>query len=336
MRRNIINFYKIMSVSIVLFLIASCVKDGAIGPRGERGEQGQKGDQGIPGIKGKDGNFLLSGSSNPTIAIGKLGDFYLNKSTSMLFGPKLDSGWGDGFSLKGNNGANGQTGPAGAEILHGENAPANTLGKVGDFYFDTRQVVFYGPKTEARGPNGEVVYDWGGAISIRPDNAANVLLKRFNVIFDYNISLVGNEIEAFNEGHIYGWLPQENKSADNIFMEYYYTVEQANVSYPLTGLERKWNKLVLGQSAIEDVKINSAQSLKNVKLTFTVEKKDDPYVIAYNYSCKLNATVPTPDFSTISGSFVKILVKIHNVSPARIGKENPTDQEIKRFLRIKD
>lgn len=321
---------------MVLFFIASCAKDGAIGPRGERGEQGQKGDHGIQGIKGKDGNFLLSGSSNPTIAIGKLGDFYLNKSTSVLFGPKLDSGWGNGFSLKGSNGTNGQTGPAGAEILHGENAPATTFGKVGDFYFDTRQVVFYGPKTETMGPNGEVVYDWGAAISIRPNNVATVLLKRFDVLFNYNISLIGNEIEATNEGHIYGWLTQENKSSDNIFMEYFYTVEQANISYPIASEERKWNKLVLGQSAIEDVKINSAQSLKNVKLTFEVKKREDQYVIGYNYSCKLNATVPTPDFSTISGSFVKILVKIHNVSPVRIGKVNPTEQEIKRFLRIQD
>ncbi|ULT28136.1 hypothetical protein KUH03_16990 [Sphingobacterium sp. E70] len=238
--------------------------------------------------------------------------------------------------MKGEDGNNGQTGSVGAEILHGEDAPSADLGKVGDFYFDTKQVVFYGPKTKTTDSNGEVIFDWGSPISIGPENGSNVLLKRFNAIFDYNISLIGNEIEAINENHILGFLTQENKSFDNIFMEYFYTIEHANVSYPSNALERKWNKLVLGQSDLEDIKINSAQSLKNVKLTFSLQKREDPYVIAYSYRCRLNATVPTPDFSAISGSFIKILIKIHNISPVKIGKKNPTEREIKRFLRIKD
>lgn len=330
---NNFNKLKICFYLIATTFIFSCAKDGIIGPQGEKGEQGEQGEQ---GIKGEDGNFLLSGLSDPSMTIGKTGDFYLNKRTSVIFGPKDEIGWGTGYSLKGEAGNNGQTGPVGAEILHGENAPDTNLGKVGDFYFDTKQVVFYGPKAEGIGSNGEVISDWGGAISIRPDNEATVLLKRFDAIFDYNISLTGNEIEAINENHIYGFLTNENKSFDNIFMEYFYTIEQANVSYPLYALERKWNKLVLGKSDLEDIKINSAQSLKNVKLTFSLQKREDPYVIAYSYRCKLNATVPTPDFSTISGSFVKILVKIHNISAIKIGEKNPTEKEIKRFLRIKD
>lgn len=60
---------------------------GATGPQGPRGSQ------------------LLSGNTNPSLAIGLIGDQYINTDTGYLFGPKTESGWGVGVPL-GNNDPN--------------------------------------------------------------------------------------------------------------------------------------------------------------------------------------------------------------------------------------
>lgn len=42
---------------------------------------------------GSSGNVMLSGTTNPTSAIGSNGDFYINTTTYMLFGPKQSGAW---------------------------------------------------------------------------------------------------------------------------------------------------------------------------------------------------------------------------------------------------
>lgn len=54
-------------------------------------------------------------------------------------------------------GATGATGAAGNTILSGENAPADTLGRVGDFYLELDNSELYGPKTSA---------GWGAGASL--------------------------------------------------------------------------------------------------------------------------------------------------------------------------
>ena len=56
-----------------------CVSVSETGPQGPRGTQ------------------VLSGSIDPSIVIGLIGDQYINTTTGYLFGPKTESGWGDGF-----------------------------------------------------------------------------------------------------------------------------------------------------------------------------------------------------------------------------------------------
>lgn len=58
------------------------------------------GPKGDTGAAGTNGNTILNGSGAPT-SIGTNGDFYLDTSTSTLYGPKTDSGWGTGTSLIG-------------------------------------------------------------------------------------------------------------------------------------------------------------------------------------------------------------------------------------------
>ncbi|URN94553.1 MAG: collagen-like protein [Candidatus Pristimantibacillus lignocellulolyticus] len=95
---------------------------GEKGDKGDQGIQGLKGDQGIQGIqglkgdtgvKGTDGKTILNGTSNPATGLGVDGDFYINTTTNLMFGPKTSGAWGAGKSLVGPQGLKGDTGTAG-------------------------------------------------------------------------------------------------------------------------------------------------------------------------------------------------------------------------------
>jgi hypothetical protein len=58
-----------------------CVSTSETGPQGPRGTQ------------------VLSGTTDPSLIIGLIGDQYLNTSTGYIFGPKTESGWGSGVLL---------------------------------------------------------------------------------------------------------------------------------------------------------------------------------------------------------------------------------------------
>ncbi len=66
-----------------------------------RGDKGEKGDPGNTGATGAAGSKILSGIINPTSGTGAIGDYYLNRNTGDLFGPKTAIGWGTAINLKG-------------------------------------------------------------------------------------------------------------------------------------------------------------------------------------------------------------------------------------------
>lgn len=171
-RLTIKAFYFAVLVSLLIF--NSCSKDGADGVNGKDGLQGE---QGIPGI---DGATLLSGSGAPTTTLGKNGDFYLDKSSIQIYGPKSSSGWGNPTSLKGTDGkdgkdgsngkdgvdgTNGKDGKDGSKILSGNQIPTEKDGSIGDFYFDTQNMAIYGPKTSS---------GWGSPISLKAPSSSDV------------------------------------------------------------------------------------------------------------------------------------------------------------------
>ena len=132
---------------IALFIIGC--KKGDTGPAGPQGPQGKPG---VVGPAGANGTIIYSGTTTPAPSLGDVGDYYLDLSTDVLYGPKGASGWGTGFPMKGDTGATGQTGPAGTpgtKIYAGTGAPDSTLGVVGDYYVDTVAHTFYGPKLGA-------------------------------------------------------------------------------------------------------------------------------------------------------------------------------------------
>lgn len=138
-------------------------------------------------------NTWLNGTVDPIAITGADGDFYLNTSAYTFFGPKTANGWGLGTSiigpigiqgsqgiqgiqgtagvpgLKGDTGTiglTGLTGPAGVDGTNGTNGktwlagigiPSMLVGVDGDFYLDTTNSTFYGPKTGT---------GWGAGTSI--------------------------------------------------------------------------------------------------------------------------------------------------------------------------
>jgi hypothetical protein len=71
------------------------------GPPGPQGIQGIPGVNGTNGLPGQPGKTLLSGGADPAATTGTEGDFYLNTTTYLMFGPRTAAGWGSGASLVG-------------------------------------------------------------------------------------------------------------------------------------------------------------------------------------------------------------------------------------------
>lgn len=86
---------------------------GAQGTVGVQGPQGLIGAQGAIGLTGAAGKTVLYGTSNPTIANGVDGDFWINTLTHVLFGPRVGGTWPAGVSLVGPQGTQGAAGPQG-------------------------------------------------------------------------------------------------------------------------------------------------------------------------------------------------------------------------------
>jgi len=58
---------------------------------------------GTSGPQGSRGSNILSGAGDPSPVIGLIGDQYINTTTTKLFGPKTESGWGEGVFLGANS-----------------------------------------------------------------------------------------------------------------------------------------------------------------------------------------------------------------------------------------
>ena len=147
---------------------------GSNGAVGATGPQGPTGLTGPAGTNGLDGKTVLNGTSNPT-SEGADGDFYINTTSNMIFGPKASGVWPNaGVSLvgptgtAGTNGTNGLPGAAGINgvngvagtngldgktVLNGTSNPTSE-GVDGDFYINTTSNTIFGPKALGSWPAG--------------------------------------------------------------------------------------------------------------------------------------------------------------------------------------
>ena len=122
-----------------------------------------RGENGSNGSNGTNGRTILNGTGAPDPGLGTDGDFYLDTTATVLYGPRTAGGWGAGTSLRGQNGENGTAGTNGTAILNGNGAPDAGLGADGDFYLDTGTHDLYGPRT----PSG-----WGAPTPLGGGGAA--------------------------------------------------------------------------------------------------------------------------------------------------------------------
>jgi hypothetical protein len=104
--------------------------------------------QGAMGLTGVDGTTFYSGPGAPTFG-AREDDLYLNLTGGEIF--KYVSGsWTDqGYSIKGDPGEIGATGPAGAALQTGNGSPTSDIGNVNDMYLDLVASVLFGPKTSS-------------------------------------------------------------------------------------------------------------------------------------------------------------------------------------------
>jgi hypothetical protein len=69
--------------------------------KGDTGPAGPQGPAGAAGTNGAAGATILSGNGAPATTLGNVGDFYLDLSSFMFYGPKTSAGWGTGVLIKG-------------------------------------------------------------------------------------------------------------------------------------------------------------------------------------------------------------------------------------------
>ena len=117
---------------------------GPQGPIGPTGNTGATGPQGLQGASGLDGKTILNGTGSPVLtgAGGTLGDFYLDTTNNLLYGPKVGADWVGllGVSMvgpigptgaAGAIGATGPQGPVGATGATGATGPQGNMGLTG-------------------------------------------------------------------------------------------------------------------------------------------------------------------------------------------------------------
>ncbi|RZL29622.1 MAG: hypothetical protein EOP64_00020 [Sphingomonas sp.] len=135
-----------------------------VGPAGPAGADstvpGPKGDKGDPGQPGKDGNSIV-GPSGPAGADstvpGPAGPMGLpGRDGNSIVGPPGPAGADSTVAgPPGPAGAMGTIGIAGKDgrtIYNGMGAPASALGDANDLYYDTQNIVLYGPRTPSAWP----------------------------------------------------------------------------------------------------------------------------------------------------------------------------------------
>jgi hypothetical protein len=140
---------------------------GLAGPKGDTGAQGPAGATGPvgpAGPAGTDGNTVLNGTGAPQGNLGKDGDFYLDTTADVLYGPKSGGAWPvNGVSLAGPPGSPG-TGATVTSLAAGDTHCANGGAAITDGSSHTAYAC-----TGATGPPGPA-----GSADLQPTTAYSI------------------------------------------------------------------------------------------------------------------------------------------------------------------
>ncbi len=105
----------------------------------------------------------------------------------------------------------GPQGPRGRTILNGTSAPANNLGLIGDFYFNSTTSEFYGPKLEDSSWNGagkivlsvapeNFAYSWEMSQITGPVDGVYSVVINHNLGFNPNVSIKSSSGDMLETG----------------------------------------------------------------------------------------------------------------------------------------
>jgi hypothetical protein len=156
----------------------------------------------LPTNAGADGTVLY-GTGVPGSATGKNSDTYINTTTGIFY--KKNSGnWAQVFSMQtgpaGATGPQGSTGASGANgktILSGTTNPSNLYtGTNGDYYINTTNYTFFGPKAAGTWPTGfpldngesDAINDEAGLRAAADEALQEQIDTKINAINGYGLS----------------------------------------------------------------------------------------------------------------------------------------------------
>lgn len=146
-----LTFYLLIFL-FAAFIIASCNKNSSVKPASTTNiGNGSY----ITMLTSATGSILYIANVLPTLAVGAVGDYFLDVTNGYVYGPKTSLSWGRGYSLKGPTGPTGATGAPGtpgSQIYSGSGIPPAATGVPGDYYLDTQNFLLYGPKIVAGWP----------------------------------------------------------------------------------------------------------------------------------------------------------------------------------------
>lgn len=121
------------------------------------------------------GSMIIPGNGAPAADVGGKGDYYLDKLSGKLYGPKTDTGWGNNpITLVEPN-------SVGNTIYSGTTPPPADKGNVGDLYLqlnsaNPNESKLYGPKTEQGW--GTSYYELGDKSGGQPQQLPNYRLSK--------------------------------------------------------------------------------------------------------------------------------------------------------------
>ena len=118
----------------------------------------------------KRGTKIWLNAGTPALDTGRIGDYYIDRLTGLLYGPKAETGWiGTPIRLVSSHSLEEPN-----TIHSGATRPATTIGKIGDLYIDTQAVKLYGPKTAQGWGQGVEI---GGVPQTPPNDLPNYRLS---------------------------------------------------------------------------------------------------------------------------------------------------------------
>lgn len=285
----------LLSTICLTLLFAGCGKEGSIKPQSNDNV-----------------GVVYSSNTSPKASEGVNGDFYINTTAALLFGPKTDSGWGSGVSLKGD---------AGNTTLSGTGLPASTLGKNGDYYIDKTNALLYGPKTDA---------GWGVPVNLRgpqgPEGNANVKTEVFTLTNANWLSSSSYYISTNNTGLLEGYTSRYADHANTLITADLLKSGMVLVYFnPVASNTQQWQPLPFSFTEI------SGEFSRNYAFETSAGK-----VRLHFYFVKLTGTPPDLNSFTIPTTQFKIVVVAGTLlSSIRQNHINVNNyQEVSTFLGI--